>query len=87
MIYRLADALNCQPFCAFLIFEEENMIDISYEHDEVIVKYLHGFIELLRTKQVFEKSEMTEQQIWELSEEIKQQWWDEHKAEFLTGIK
>jgi len=97
MIHRLADALNCQPFCAFLTFEEENMIDISYERDEVIVKfpkhliatskYLYDFIELLRAKQVLQESEMTDQQIWELSEEVKQQWWDEHKAEFLADIE
>jgi hypothetical protein len=73
------------------------MIDISYEQDEVIVKfpkqlianskYLYDFIELLRIKQILEESEMTEQQIWELSEEVKQQWWNEHKAEFLAGIE
>jgi hypothetical protein len=97
MIHRLADALNCQPFCAFLILKGKNMIDIFYEQDDVVVKipkqliatnkYLYDFIELLRTKQVLEKSEMTEQQIWELSEEVKQQWWDEHKAQFLADIK
>lgn len=73
------------------------MIDISYEHDEVIVKfpkqliatdkYVYDFVELLRIKQLLEKSQMTEQQIWELSEEIKQNWWDEHKNEFLAGLK
>ncbi len=73
------------------------MIDIYYEHDEVIVKfpkqliatdkYVYDFVELLRIKQLLEKSQMTEQQIWELSEEIKQNWWDEHKNEFLAGIK
>lgn len=71
------------------------MVDISFEKDDVILKfpkqyvsadYVQQFLERLRLEAIVKKSKLTEEQAWELSENLKQEWWGKNKENLLKRI-
>jgi len=70
------------------------MINIRYEHNELIVRipknlassdYVQRLLEYLRLEATLEKSEVSDSEIENLSEEIKAEWWARNKDIFLAG--
>ena len=84
----LAKVTHNKKEAKMLSYQTTNeIVNLTFSKEFLSVPELVRLIETLRIKELFSKSQVTQDDIIQLDEDLKANWWNENKDRFLIKIE